>query len=475
MAFISVAEELTKRKATSIENKFIVKYLAKLDPDAVKIYLYSLYLVQNGQANYTLDDLCKKLDITEEKAIDEYKYLNEMELVSITSYSPFEIKILDCDNYYGKPKKLHPEKYEGLYDEIKAIISDRDVSPNEFREYLILLEDYGFERNALVMLVNYCVNYKGADIGWTYIRQTAKNFYADGVTSAAQVEERLSSYSASTAPLLKIMSACSIKRRPSVEDGALYDKWVKLGFDDEAIVSASKCFKAKRLEKLDVILQELYKNKKFDSKEIADYSKSKQSLYDTAVVIAKSLGVYAADPAPYVENYVSVWSGYGFSNDALKTIANYCFLSGRNSFDLMNDFVDGLYADAYVDDDSVKNLIAQLGDDDKFIKKILTACGLTRKIIPYDRQALARWRMWQFNEEMILKAAELSSGKNNPVAAMNYLLSVWKNKNIYTVEQIGNETGTVKTTAKAAQKERETEIYKQLYAKLATEDNDDRT
>lgn len=440
MGFISVAEELTKRKTTSIENKFIVKYLAELDSDAVKIYLYSLYLVQNNQTAYTLEDLCKKLNLSEEKAIDEYKYLNEMELVSITSYSPFEIKILDCDNYYGKPKKLHPEKYEGLYDEIKAIISERDVSPNEFREYLILLEDYGFERNALIMLINYCVNYRGADIGWTYIRQTAKNFYADGITSAAQVEERLSSYSSSTAALLKIMSACSIKRRPSVEDGALYDKWVKLGFGDEAIVGAAKCFKVKRLEKLDEILKELYKNKKFDSVEIADYSKSKQSLYDTAVAVAKSLGVYAADPSPYVENYISVWNGYGFSNDSLKIIANYCFLSGRNSFDLMNDFIDGLYSDAYVDDESVGALIAQLGEDDKFIKKVLTACGLTRKIIPYDRQALARWRMWKFNEEMVLKAAELSSGKNNPIAATNYLLSQWKNGGIYTVEQIPTDS-----------------------------------
>ncbi|MDE7256378.1 MAG: hypothetical protein K2N50_00270, partial [Clostridia bacterium] len=60
MAFISVADELTKKSVTSVENKFITKYLAELEPVAVKVYLYALYLYQNGQCEYTLGDFAKK-------------------------------------------------------------------------------------------------------------------------------------------------------------------------------------------------------------------------------------------------------------------------------------------------------------------------------------------------------------------------------------------------------------------------------
>lgn len=436
MAFISVADELTKKSATSVENKFITKYLAELEPVAVKVYLYALYLYQNGQNEYTLGDFAKKLNIDEDKVKEYFEYLDEMELVAVTSKIPFEIKILDCENYYGKPKKLHPEKYEGLYEEIQAIISGRMVSQNEFREYLILLEDYNFERNAIVMIVNYCVNLKGDKINGSYIKKVAKNFYADGDTTAQQIEKRLSTYTANTTLLLKIFAACSIKRQPEVEDGEALNKWLKYGFTEEAILCAAKGFKTKTIEKLDSVLEELNKNSKFDPKEIDDYRKEKASLYETAMAVAKSLSVYMPDPAPYVENYVGVWSSYGLSCEALKKIANYCFLSGRNSFDAMNDFVGNLYRDAFIDDDSVNNLLEQLAEDDKFIKSVHTACGLTRKIIPYDRQALSRWRDWGFNESMILKAAELSAGKNNPMAAVNYLLSTWKNGGIYTVEQI---------------------------------------
>ena len=448
MAFISVAEELTKKSATFVENKFITKYLAELEPVAVKIYIYALFLCQSGKSAYSLEDFAKKLNLDEDKVKEYFEYLDEMELVAITSKLPFEVKILDCENYDGKPKKLHPEKYDGLYDEIQAIVSGRMVSQNEFREYLILLEDYDFERNALLMIVNYCVNLRGNDIGGTYIKKVAKNFSADGVTTTAQVEKRLANYTASTPLLLKLFSACSIKRSPEVEDGELVNKWVKLGFKDDAIICAAKGFKLKSMEKLDAVIEELYKNNKFDPKEIDDYRKEKTSLYETAITIAKLLSVYMPDPTPYVENYVSVWSGYGFSGNSMIKIANYCFLSGRNSFDLMNDFVANLYRDAFVDDNSVDHLLEELAEDDKFIKSLLTACGLTRKIIPYDRQALSRWRDWNFNEAMILKAAELSAGKNNPIAAMNYLLSSWKNAAIYTVEQIPANAPAAKTKPK---------------------------
>jgi len=436
MAFISIADELNNRTATSVENKFIKKYLPELEPVAVKVYLFALYLAQSGQGAYTLSDFAEKLSIPEERVKEYFEYLDEFELISITSYSPFEIKILDCENYYGKPKKLHPEKYEGLYDEIQAIVTGRMISQDEFREYLILLEEYGLERNALVMLVNYCVNLRGADIRGAYIKKVAKNFCDDGDTTAEKVEERLSSFTLSTTSLLKIFAVCSIKRRPEVEDGELLKKWLSLGFSEDAICCAAKSFKAKSMEKLDSVLDELAKNRKFDPKEIDDYKKSKDSLYTGVREIAKSLGVYLSDPTPYVENYLSVWVDYGYGMETLKKIAVYCFVSGRNSFDLMNDFIEGLYRDAYVDDESVTKLLGDLEEDTRFIKNIHNACGFTREIKPYDRQALARWREWGFNDAMILKAAELSSGKNNPIAAINYLLAQWKNAGIYSVERI---------------------------------------
>jgi hypothetical protein len=479
MAFISAADEVIKKCQTGIDNKFITKYLPVLEPNPLKVYLYSLFLFQSGQSAYTPSDLAEKLKLSEDEVKDCFKYLEEYELVSITSLSPFEVKILDCDNTYGTPKKIKAEKYADFSTEIQGIISGRMISTNEFLDYYYLLEEYGFEHNALVMIISYCVNLKGNDIRSQYIKKVAKSFADEGITTAKKVEKKLSSYTSSTPALIKIFTACQINRTPDIEDDKLYSKWVnEFGFSDDAIICAAKYFKAKNTEKIDAALAELYKNRKFDVKEIEDYCKTKNSIYSATLEIARSLGVYMQNSSPYVENYVSVWVNYGFEIEALKLIANYCFMHGKNSFDGMNDFVLALLDEGIITVDSVQEKLDEIAAEDKLIKSILTTCGLTRKIIESDRQSLARWKDWGFSDEMIFKGAESSFGRSNPIAYMNAILSSWKNKNIFEVKDIpekqtaDSKTKPARKDFKAAQREKDTDVYKRLYAQLKSEEDD---
>lgn len=436
MPFITVEDELVKKSVTDVGNKFITRYLPELDAMAVKVYLFALYICQNGQNFYTPEDFAKKLNLTEDELKKYFEYLDEFELIAITSYTPFEIKILDVDNLSGKPKRLHPEKYEGLYEEIQALLAGRMVSQNEFRDYLVLLEDYSFERNALVMIISYCVNLKGDKISPAYIKKVAESFEREGCTTLAKVEEKLSSYTNATSALIRLFAAMGIKRQPAVEDGELYNKWSEMGFSDDALLCAAKTFKAKTPEKLDRIVLELYNNKKFDPVEIDDYRKSRDSLYSATYKIARCLGIYMDDPAPYVENYTVKWYSFGFDAQSLEKIATYCFLNGLKSFEKADGFIVKLYEEGIVDGDSIEEYLDRLAEDDKFIRKIFDACGLTRKIIPHDRQLLDVWRGWGFDGEMISAAASRAASAGNPVAYMNNILSSWKNSGIFAVEDI---------------------------------------
>lgn len=443
MPFISVADEVAKKSFTQIENKFITKYLPVLEPNAVKVYLFALYLYQSGLTSYTLLDLAKSLGFSEEDAREYFKYLEEFELVSITSFSPFEIKILDAENVYGTPKKFKPEKYSDFTKSVQNILSGRMISTSEFREYFILLDEYGFEQNALLMIINYCVELKGADIRLQYIKKVAKSFADEGVTSAKKVEEKLSAYTSSTPALLKLFNLAGIKKQPDVDDDKLYKKWTEnLGFDDSAIISAAKQFKAKSIEKLDFALEELYKNRKFDVKEIEDYCKTKNSVFALAVDIAKNLGVYMQNASPYVENYVGVWCNLGFSFDCLKTLSVYCFKNDKKSFEDMDAFIGELYGEGLVSDGSIAEYIQKQNADNKLLKDILAACGLTRKIIAWDRKCLETWRGWSFSNEMLFEAAKLSAGKANPMAYMNGILSSWKKDGVFDVSQLSAHSST---------------------------------
>ena len=154
MPFITVSDEVAKKSFTQVENKFITKYLPVLEPLSVKVYLYSLYIYQCGNVHYTIDDMAQTLGLTSDDVKNYFEYLEELELVSVTSLSPFEIKILDAENVYGTPKKFKPEKYSDFTKSVQNIIKGRMISTNEFREYFCLLEDYGFEQNALLMIID---------------------------------------------------------------------------------------------------------------------------------------------------------------------------------------------------------------------------------------------------------------------------------------------------------------------------------
>ena len=448
MPLISVSDEIAAKAFTYIENKFITKYLPVLDPVAVKVYLYSLYMYQSGRTDCTLDELAAKLNITEDETRSYFEYLEEFELVYVVSLSPFEVKILDAENVSGTPKKFKPEKYADFTKAVQSIIKGRMISTNEFREYFLMLEEYGFEQNALIMIIAYCVNLKGDNIRLQYIKKVAKSFAEDGITSAKNVDEKLSTYTSSTTVLINIFKAAGISRQPDIDDDKLYKKWTtELGFDDGAIIACAKKFKIKTTEKLDSTLEELYKNKKFDVKEIEDYCNNKVATFNAATDIAKALGVYMQNSAPYVDNYVNVWCDWGFSFKALKQIAEYCFKNGKKSFEDMNDFVRGLYDNGQVSDGSVDDYLDKLRAQDVFIRKILSECGLTRKVIEWDRASLEKWRSWNFSDEMILEAARLSANKSNPTSYMSSVLSAWKSEGKFTLDEI--QPATPAATSKA--------------------------
>lgn len=437
MPLISVSDELAKKSFTNVENKFITKYLPILEPMAVKVYLYSLYVYQSGLSAITLEDMATVLCLSEDDIKSYFEYLEEFELVNVVSLIPFEIKILDPENVYGTPKKFKPEKYADFSKAVQNIIKGRMISTNEFREYFLLLEDYNFEQNALIMIINYCVNLKGDNIRFQYIKKVAKSFADDNITTAKKVDEKLSAYTSSTPSLIRIFTSAGIKKQPDIDDDKLFKKWInELCFEESAIIAAGKYYKAKTVEKLDLALTELYKNKKFDVKEIEDYCKNKTSVYNATLDIARTIGVYMQNSTPYVENYVNVWYDYGYSFDCMKNIASYCFKHNKKSFEDMHELIKALYKDGLITDNCVNDYFDKLSNEEVLIKKLLSLCGLTRRVIDWDKENLARWRSWGFSDEMLKESAKLSAGKSNPVAYMNGILSAWKSDEIYSLEKI---------------------------------------
>lgn len=441
----SFAKEFSAQTVTAVENEFITKYLSQADGDAVRVYLYGLFLCSHPEQEDTFKAFCDKLILEEDKVLEYLGYWENFGLLTVLSKDPLKVQYLPVRSAINtKPRKIKAEKYSEFTKGIQALFSNKMISVGEYTEYFSIMETYGISPDAMLMIATYCVDLKGQTISYKYISAVAKDFANRGIISVEKVENELSTYVSHTSEISKVLKALSLKRRPDVEDLAYYDKWIKnYSFDPENILFAAKASKKNSIKKLDEFLAELFAMKCLSKEEILSYTDRKQQIIDLTLKINKSLSIYVEVVETEINNYVNVWLSYGFSEDALLYIANTCFKEGKNNLVEMNERIETLRNLGYIDLISINDYFAEIEKSNKFINKLLITCGLSRRPTPWDRENLTIWKNWKFTDEMILEAAKIACGKSSPIAYINGILSNWKNNEIYTIDEISeNEKST---------------------------------
>ncbi|MBQ0099216.1 MAG: DnaD domain protein [Firmicutes bacterium] len=454
----SFSKEFSVSAITNIENVFLFEYMPNASGDAVKVYLYGLFLCQNQEYDQDINQIAKTLNLTIEQVKDCFLFWEEFGLLSVVSTSPFCVQYLPVKNSFNaKPRKYKAEKYTDFAKGIQALLPDRMISTNEYNEYFSIMETYGIKPEAMLMIVKYCADRKGKDIGYHYIIKVAKDFGARGIITQEKVENELSSYIFRTAEIEKILRALSLKRQPEIEDLNLLKKWTEeLSFDVENIVYAASKMKKGSMAKLDEFMLELYGMKSFSKEEIEVFVREKQNIYDTAIKINRALSIYMEVIDTVVDTYTKKWLSFGFTSEALIYIASYCFKIGKNTLQYMDALLDELKNKGIIDLTSVSDYFEEQKKTDEFISKLLVTCGINRRPTSWDRENIDRWKSWNFSFDMILEAGKLASGKASPIPYINGILSSWKNSGIYTTDRIGLAPST-------AQGETPQEAYNREY------------
>ena len=180
---------------------------------------------------------------------------------------------------------------------------------------------------ALLMIMRFCVQNKGANVGYRYIITVARDWACAGFVTPEQVEQRLEQYSTSSQSVINILKALGSTKKTSLDEHQFYLKWKNdFGFEDDCIIHIAKELKKSgksNFEKLDKKLQRYYELHLISIKEITDYEKHRDSIFNLARDINKTLGLYYQDVTNQVETYISPWLNLGYDAktllDMLKT------------------------------------------------------------------------------------------------------------------------------------------------------------
>lgn len=435
MSFCSFSKETITNSSTVLDNRFISTYLPEANGDAIKIYIYGLFVCQESDSDISFDKFCNDVKLDKDVVSDCFRFWEELGIVNVLSEDPFIVKYLPVAQ--SKPRKYSAEKYGEFNKALQVLIPERMITTNEYAAYFSLMEENGLKPEALLMIVKYCVDLKGGAIGLRYILKVANDFIARGITTTTKIEKELSDYSLKTGEFASLMNYILPNKKPQIEDLKLFEKWNKqLLYDIDTIIFIAKSAKIKNIEKLDKEIDVLYASKKFSEKEIADYYRSKAKTTELAYAINRSLSVYTEVIDPVIENYVIPWQNMGYDEETLLFLATYCFKKNRRSLEEMNEVIEKLYKNGLITLTSIAEYLKSISADDDFIKKLLLIAGLSRKPTEWDRANLKTWRSWNFSDEMICEACAIAAGKSNPMSYVNAVLSGWKSEGIFTADKI---------------------------------------
>ncbi len=456
MAFCKYSIDMLANNSTAVDNIFINNYLPYADSNFVKVYLYGLYKCQDSNSrDNTIENFANELNLSQEDIEKAFEYWQEQGLVQILNVIPFEVRYLPISDVLNNTKKYNAKKYESFNAQAQEILCGRMITPNEYREYYDIIERFHVEKEALLMIINYCVNIKGDNVGYAYITTIAKDWANQKITTAKQVEERLIEFEnlrTGMEYLLKLMGA---KRLPNIEERTLYQKWVQEGFDDEVLTYVAKKMKSKNkpsFQAMDILLDKYFAQKLFSTNEIELFEEEKSKASKIAKTITKNLGLYYENLEPVIENYIFNWVNLGFSENMLEEISNYCFKTNVRTLEGMSKVLEKFHKLGILTENSLAEYFNEVLVVDKKIKTILENIGLSRNVNQFDRDKYKIWKeIWKMPDEIIDYACTLAVGKDQPMQYLAGILATLHDKNITTLEDAKNSYNIIspKSTTKS--------------------------
>lgn len=174
MAFCDKEKQLVNSGHTTVSNRFFINYMPDAPDVRSAVYLLGLALSDSQGSDNSIDTIAQKLSISLDDVMAAYIYWQELGLVDIDNSVPPKVTYLTLKDSVSSLKKISDNKYAKFSNEIQKIIEGRMITPNEYNEYYLFLENTTFEPEALLAVAKYCVELKGNNISCNYILKVAR-------------------------------------------------------------------------------------------------------------------------------------------------------------------------------------------------------------------------------------------------------------------------------------------------------------
>jgi hypothetical protein len=236
MAFASFSRGAVSGGWTLLSNVFLEEHLPHSNGDCVRVYLYGLWLCGNSTtADNSVENMAGVLGLSVNDITAAFEYWQDCGLVQIIETEPYEVKYLPIKPNAKKVRALPRGKYDDFNAKVQSILDGRMVTATEFNEYYCFMESMHFDPAALLVVIQNCVELKGATIGYHYVLTIAKNLAYLGLNTHKLVAEKFNIDKQNNTELQKLIKELRKKQTPQNKKD-----FIKHSYDPQKIKEIGK-------------------------------------------------------------------------------------------------------------------------------------------------------------------------------------------------------------------------------------------
>ena len=444
---------------TPVDNQFIQEFLPAARGDDVRVYLYGLMRCYHPEAEMSLEQMSRDLEMTEEGILKAYRYWERKGLVRRVSDDPpaFQYISLRQRMMSGSETRLDPE-YEAFVDSIYGVFDHgRRLHGSEIRTCYEWVEDLKLPTEAVLMLLKHMERLKGKDFTIRSAEKAAIQMAQEGVRTVEEAEEFLSRDQAVYQGTRAVLKRLGKRNLPSEDQLNLYRKWTReWGFTQEAILEA--CAETAKgdpsMGYLDGILGNIHartapggrieaENVLHARQEGSGLKKILQTLGSRGVVNDENLDWYQRIREAYPEKMILL-------------AARECGRSDGTVEDV-GKLLDSWNRKGIRTPEEAEEYIRQFRAQGELLSALRKMWGLSSLNGTKNRAMLTAWEgELGFEPELILCAAEAATGMERPMYYLDKVLRTYAQQGVRTKEQMlrarqeWKERGSAQTAAKPA-------------------------
>lgn len=434
MALFSLNKDWIRSGNTAIANAFILDIMPSIsNADYIKIYLYCLMYAQANNDDISIESIANILGFDKEYVLKALAFLERRNLIVRIQEKPLKFELIPA--YVASIARDDDKNFQAFKDAIFGIFNEkRKIHGGEYQIAYEWIDELGFSVDIIMLFLQHMISTKGINFSFNSANKEIVKLKNAGVSNYDEAEHYFTvqeKYAKGAKAIYNRFRRYS--KNPTEDEINLYAKWIKeYEFTHEDIIAA--CTETTKGEAsfayLDAILKGIVsrngKGTHGISRLVNNENKQNENVKNVLTLLGIRFNTALVDP---VTNLID-----SFGKDLVEFCARQVALSGGKINEL-GIMLESLYNNNIRTINDANEYIKDVKLSDKRLRRVYDTMGIN--IVPNnrDRQVLTQWCKY-FTDDIILKAAEFSKGKKEPMVYMNAILKSWQDRGFDTMDKI---------------------------------------